>query len=316
MTLGTALGQSQVNVTQAPAVEGDFASTNPRKSVLAGPYGLVAGANGVTIGRFAWVTYPPDLDSAPATVNNVGNGQVAGFVHREQQGLNTTYLSDAGMTIPAGFGLTLMSSGDFWVNNAGAALATPGLKAFANVSDGSVSFAAAGSTPGGSSAATTAIVETTLTLVGAIADNILTVTSVSAGTVYPGAVLSSNGAGQIIEQLTGTPGGAGTYLLSQSNQSVAAGTTIGGSYGLMTNGTVTGAAFTVGSMLTGTGVVAGSYVFYIVTNGGTGGVMVVSAVDDVASTTIVGSVSVETKWYARSQGAQNALVKISDQPLG
>lgn len=316
MSLGTAMGPNQVNVAQAPAVAGDFASTNPRKSVLAGPFGLVAGDNGVTIGRFAWATYPQDGDGAPAIVNSVGGGPVTGFVHREQQGLNTTYLSGAGMTIPQGFPITLMDSGDFWAQNDGSGVAEPGMKAFASTINGSVSFAAAGTIVGGSSAATTAIVKTTLTLVGAVDDDILTVASVSAGTVYPGAVLSSNALGQVMEQLSGTAGGAGTYRLSVGGQSVAAGTTIGGFYGLMTNGTVTGDAFQVGDILSGSGVPADDYVFHIVTNGGTSGVMVASKVDGVSSTTIVGSSAVETKWYARSVGAAGALVKISDQPLG
>ena len=47
--------QKQVNLTPAPAVAGDFASTNPRASVPAGPGGLVAGLTGVIVGQFAWV---------------------------------------------------------------------------------------------------------------------------------------------------------------------------------------------------------------------------------------------------------------------
>ncbi|MCV5473623.1 hypothetical protein OFN43_32725, partial [Escherichia coli] len=48
--------QSVINQQQAPGVEGDFASANPKASLLAGEGALVAGANGVVVGRFAWVS--------------------------------------------------------------------------------------------------------------------------------------------------------------------------------------------------------------------------------------------------------------------
>ncbi len=103
MTLGNALGQTAVNTVPAPAFEGDFCDSNPRYTYDAGPGGLVAGSAGLTVGRFAWATYPPDADNAPSVANNNGVGPVAGFVHREQQGLITTYLQTSSMLVPAGF---------------------------------------------------------------------------------------------------------------------------------------------------------------------------------------------------------------------
>lgn len=141
--------QNQVNTVPAPAVEGDFADHNPRASVIAGPGGFVAGSGGVTIGRFAWAAAPNDIDGSPTTVTNAGSGAPDGFVHRAQQGLITTYLSKAGMTIPQGFGVTLMSSGGYWVKNDGSGANTRGQKAFASNTDGSVKFAAAGATVAG-----------------------------------------------------------------------------------------------------------------------------------------------------------------------
>jgi hypothetical protein len=112
--------QTQVNVQPAPAVEGDFASANPRATVLAGQGALVAGAAGVLVGRFAWLSYAAvDNDNSPAIVNSFGAGLPAGFVHREQQGLITAYLASATMRVQAGFPITLFNEGDFWVNNAG-----------------------------------------------------------------------------------------------------------------------------------------------------------------------------------------------------
>lgn len=141
--------QNQVNTVPAPAVEGDFADHNPRASVIAGPGGLVAGSNGVVVGRFAWMATPNDIDGTPTVVNNTGSGAPDGFVHRAQQALVTTYLAKAGMTIPQGFGVTLMSSGAYWVKNVGASANTRGQKAFASTTDGTVKFAAAGATVAG-----------------------------------------------------------------------------------------------------------------------------------------------------------------------
>ena len=140
--------QQSVNVTQAPAVAGDFASANPRSHVLSSPGGFVAGANGLTIGCFAWA------DTATGLVmSNTGSGLPTGFVARRtfESGLITTYLTDAGMTVPAGFGFgELYAAGDFFVKNAGAGATTIGMKAFANLTNGTVSFAAAGATVAGS----------------------------------------------------------------------------------------------------------------------------------------------------------------------
>ena len=83
--------QTFTNVLQAPGIAGDFASANPRASVLSTQYsgnvGLAAGPNGLTIGLFAW------LDSSGIFVSNSGSGQPNGFVHREAQALITAYLS-------------------------------------------------------------------------------------------------------------------------------------------------------------------------------------------------------------------------------
>src|SRR5579859_2018081 len=107
--------QTQVNTQPSPAVAGDFASSNPRFVVLAGQGALVCGVGGVTVGRFAWISdIAVDNDNAPAIASNSGVGAVAGFVHREQQGLNTTFLAEASMVVPQGFPITLMSGGDFW----------------------------------------------------------------------------------------------------------------------------------------------------------------------------------------------------------
>ena len=53
------------------------------------------------IGRFAWTAPPVDPNGTNQVVNNFGAGNVAGFVHRAQQGLIITYLATAGATTTA-----------------------------------------------------------------------------------------------------------------------------------------------------------------------------------------------------------------------
>jgi hypothetical protein len=135
--------QGSVNSALPIAVEGDFASANPRFMVTP-PYegGFQAGSSGVTIGRFAWVS--PD----GKTVSNTGTGRPDGFVHREQQGLITSYLSESSFTIPAGFPVSLLTIGEVFAKIT-VSPAVRGQKAFAKLSDGTMQPGASGaSIPG------------------------------------------------------------------------------------------------------------------------------------------------------------------------
>lgn len=134
--------QQQVNGVQAPAVAGDFCDANPRVSYNAGKGALVAGAAGLTVGLFAWVTM--DADGQPYSAVNSGAGVPQGFVHREQQGLITTYLDGAGMTVPEGFPVTLHTHGGFWMKNETGGAVAVGDAVFTTVADGKFSATAAG----------------------------------------------------------------------------------------------------------------------------------------------------------------------------
>jgi hypothetical protein len=227
--------QSQVYYSPAPATEGDFCDTNPRYTVDAGPFGLIAGPAGVRIGYFAWISYRGiDADNAPIEVNSFGSGPVAGFVHREQQGLITTYLANAGMTVPGGFPVTVFAGGGFWAVNNGAAQALPGMKAYADFATGKVTFAATASPT--SASFTAGIAPGTFSVTGSINGNILTVTAVGSGAVVAGALISGTGVAsgtRVVSQVSGTAGGIGTYAVSIPNQIVAS-TTISGTYGTLT----------------------------------------------------------------------------------
>lgn len=198
--------QTVVNQYQAPAVAGDFASANPRASVLAGAGALVTGANGVTVGQFAWAL------NGVANNNYAVGGQV-GFVHREMQALITAWLGVTSMIVPAGLPITLMEAGDFWGRFAGGAAV--GQKAYASYADGSLSAAAAGTPPTNTGTISTAT-NTTLTVTTAPAAPIVVGQPVSGAGIVAGTYISALG--------TGT-GGLGTYTLSAATTATASGVT-------------------------------------------------------------------------------------------
>lgn len=132
--------QKQVNITPNPAVAGDFASSNPRSHVVGGEAGYVAGAAGVSVGKFAWITGDTVLSS--------GSGVPDGIVHRENNAQITAYLAESGNTILQGQPVTIFNKGDFYVT-ATVGAATKGQKAFAQLTTGNVQFAAAGATVAG-----------------------------------------------------------------------------------------------------------------------------------------------------------------------
>lgn len=311
--------QSQVNQLPAPGVEGDFCTLNPIYDYPAGPGGLVAGTNGVLVGRFAWPEYNfLDPDNAPTTINNTGFGVPLGLVGRRQNGLITVFLNEASMMIPSGLGVGVNSAADMWVVNRGTTTAVRGMKAYATFANGNASFAATGSPTGGGSAATSTVAAETFSVTGSIAGNVLTVTIVGSGTVYPGATISGTDVvtgTQIAAQLSGTAGGVGTYAVTIGDQAVPI-TTISGTYGLLTLGTLTGTPFVVGDIISGTDVVAGTAITYSISGaGGTGATMVVNNNTVVGSTTIsVAAINIETGWYAQSTGNVGEIVKVSRLP--
>lgn len=256
---------SAVNVQPGVGVAGDFASSNPRVSVVNGPGAFVAGAAGLYVGRFAWA------DSANVILNNTGAGAPTGFVGRLQQALITAFLAQDSMLIPQGLAATAFSEGDFWVKNDGIAAATRGMKAYARNDNGKVTFAAAGTPPSGASiaGANQTIVANVFvgtlaanTMTAAIAATTMTVSAVGAGTVlFPGQTVGGvgvNPATQIIAQLTGTTGSTGTYQVSVSQAVLSeAMTSTGG--GLTITAHTTGALLP-GQVITGTGIPAGTTV--------------------------------------------------------
>jgi hypothetical protein len=333
--------QSQVSVQPAPGVEGDFCSfnTGTRNMVNAGPGGLVSGPNGCTVGRFAWYSGPVDADGTPTQVSTsfVGAGIIAGggtfpgpgsssqmvvgFVHREQQAPITTFLADATLVVPQGFPVTLFSGGDFWMKNRGTTTAQIGQKAYANLADGSVYFAASGA-PTQSASITASIAPALSTITASIAGNILSVTAVASGTLTPGTTLSGSGGGAtvltgttITAQLSGSTGLVGTYSVNLPEQTVGS-ITMNGSAGLLNASAVASGTLGVGQVLTGTGIAAGTYITALGTGTGGTGTYYVSPSQTDSSSTLTTVGAVETKWMAMSNGVVGELVKTSSEHLG
>lgn len=240
--------QTEVNLTPAPAVAGDFASSNPRASVLAGEGGLVAGPGGVTVGKFAWI----EADGKTVVNHGTYPAQPDGFVHREQQALITAYLGEASNVVPEGFPVTLHDGGDFFAENKGANPSAKGGTVYADYSNGDVrtTLSSGFSATGSMGSTNTASLGATFTASADTDDTRLVVTAVT-GLISIGDTVSGTGitAGtKITGQVSGTPGGAGTYQLDHSNTASAATVT---SFGSVMNVTVTTGLISVGDTVSG-----------------------------------------------------------------
>jgi hypothetical protein len=315
--------QNQVNGVPTPGIAGDFASANwNRYSVLSGPGGLVSGPAGVFVGQFAWLSSQSmDPDNAAQIVNSFGFGVPDGFVSRpDSPAVITTYLADGTMLIQQGSPVPLHSGGDFWVINNGSGQAFVGQKAYASFLNGQASFAASGAASTVSLGTTSTIATNTagdaaISMTGSILGNILTVTSVATGHLYPGTILTGPAgvaAGtQVVAQLTSTAAGgalagAGTYALSIGEQTVASGTVVG-TWGLLTVGS--GGPPVPGGVLSGGTISAGTTVW--------GQLSATTWVVSPSQTQATGSaitetVNVETKWIARTSGAVGEPIKMSE----
>jgi hypothetical protein len=295
---------TQVNVVPGVGVAGDFASTNPRASVVNGPGAFVAGPNGCAVGLFAWA------DAQNRTVSNFGGGAPTGFVARSQQALITQFLADNSMVVPAGMQMTLFSTGDFWVKNAGASASVIGQAAFANNSTGAVQFGSnfTGASVTGSIAANV--------FTGSISGTTLTISAVTTGVLTVGQTITGTGVAagtQILALGTGT-GGTGTYIVNIA-QNVAS-TTITGSGGTMTVTAVSSGTLAVGDPISGSGVTAGTFISGFITGTGGTGTYAVSIGQTASSTAITVAAGTQTKWVALSVGAPGELVKMSTYLLG
>lgn len=130
--------QQSVNIMPAKAVEGDFATVNPRANAPHADNGYVAGDDGVTIGRFCW-----RKDNAKVDIK--GTGEVLGFITRKgNTGIIFDIRSKGTLDIPAGTNITVHVTGDYWAKFADGAQI--GKKVFASTVDGTAVAGEAGTT--------------------------------------------------------------------------------------------------------------------------------------------------------------------------
>lgn len=219
--------QKVINREPAPAVEGDFASSNPMASVLSAiEAGLVvAAAQAVRVGYFAWAGADGKVYSSAAAA---GAGAVIGFVARqpnEPSALITAFLGESIMTLQAGMPCTLMSAGDYWANLPGG---DPGDVVYADNTSGAPSLVDDSSTdPTGFAAASVAKVNAVTNAATTIALNtgIMTVAVVASGVLEAGQRVTGTGVPDqtyITRQLTGGAGGAGTYATNSIGRAAVA----------------------------------------------------------------------------------------------
>jgi hypothetical protein len=260
--------QTFVNNELPIAVPGDFASANPRASVVGGPGQYVAPLAGTTVGNFAWF----DPTTGLAT-NYFKPNSFLGFIHRENQGLITQFLGIATLQVVPGNMVTGMEQGDFYGTFAAGAAVKQ--KVYADPVTGALTAGATGGSVTGSYTATTVTAGVMTTT-----DANLTGTAAAVGQVVTGGTLPE---GTYIASSAGT--GSGTHLWNLANlngtvipdqgsftstetgiqethftvastvavDAIATGSSIAAT-GILTVGSVTQGAFSAGQFLSGTGI--------------------------------------------------------------
>lgn len=295
--------QSTVNLNQAPAVAGDFASSNPRATVMTEAGGLVASLAGVTVGRFAW----KDANSLVASSSGTANRAPDGFVHREQQAAITLFLAESSNVIPQGYPVVLHNQGDFYAVNTGPGACAPFDAVYATFENGAITTVSAAT-----GASATGSIGATFTATGS---GVNLTTSAVTGLISIGDTISGVGVPvgtTIVSQTSGTIGGAGVYVTSVATTAAAATVT---AFGNKLNITaVASGLLKIGMPVTGTGIPANAVIASQV-SGATGGVGVyvisIAATAYAASTAIMGVGGILTAWKCASVAAVGELVKIS-----
>lgn len=221
--------QRVINQQPAPAVAGDFASNNPRSSVIPPvDSGFVAAAGeAVTVGYFAWGGSDGKVYSNKADLP--AGGSQLGFVARqpnEPSALITAFLGESVMTLQQGLPVTLLNSGDYWAPLKGG---NPGDTVYATAATGApTTDAAAGANPDtGFKIVAPVPVDAVTDNATTIAANtgVMTVAAVASGVIVVGQRVTGVGVPDetfVTGQLTGAAGGAGTYQTNSVDRAAVA----------------------------------------------------------------------------------------------
>jgi len=272
-----------------------FLATNSGSSATA--VGQKAYANNATgLVTFAATGNPPTSASVTAAIAaNVVTGAIAA---------NTATASISGTV------MTVSATG------AGSVLAAGQTVTGANVAAGTVIVNQLTGTAGSTGTYTVSISQTAASGAVTMSGGGLTVSAVTTGTFAVGQTLTGTGvvAGTTITALGTGTGGTGTYAVS--NNTVVSSTTITASGGTMTVSAVGSGAIVLNDALSGSGVVAGTYVTAFLTGTGGTGTYLVSNGTTVSSTTITVQAGTETKWIALNVAQPGELVFMSAHTLG
>lgn len=220
--------QRVINRELAPAVAGDFASNNPRSSVIPPVDSgfVVAASQAVTVGFFAWGSTAGLVYS---TLAGAGSNPSLGFIARqpnEPSVLITAFLGESLMTLQTGLPATLQRTGDYWATLPGA---TVGAIVYADATSGAPTLTDnTGANPDTgfkceSAVPVNAVTAATTTI--AVTTGIMTIATIASGVVEVGQRVTGTGVPDqtyITRQLTGTAGGAGTYQTTSLNRAAVA----------------------------------------------------------------------------------------------
>jgi hypothetical protein len=293
--------QSKVNLVQAPGVAGDFASTNPFSSVLAGPGALVAPAGGLTVGNFAWVSPTGQVSQSYVS------GYAIGFLGRNEQALITEFLGEVSLNVPEGFMVTLFNGGDFWANFADGA--TAGATVYADEDTGAPQMQATHSFTGEVGFTGTASLATVL---GQAQMTIATITSgiVSIGDTVAGTGTASNVVQSLASGTANTVGAVYNLSGAVTTEAAEAVTTLSNVLNITA---VADGGVSVGQAISGTGIAAGTTVTGFLTGvGGIGTYTISGAQIHTASETISGPANIATNFVVSSISLSGAgVAKIS-----
>jgi hypothetical protein len=91
--------------------------------------------------------------------------------------------------------------------------------------------------------------------VGSMSGGLMDVTAVLSGQIAIGGVLPKDNGAHIIYHESGTPGGVGVYNVNTDGGTIAPGTALSETYGILTIGAVTSGTVAVGQEVTGSGII-------------------------------------------------------------
>lgn len=299
--------QTAVTIKPAPGEEGDFFGANPRAIAIAGPGQFVSPSranpvipsqNGLLVGNFAWV----NTDTGDVSQSYVPGYQIA-FLHRENNAVIVSFLGQASLLVQQGLPVSLFTQGDFWARFA--AGATPGQRVWADPDTGA---AVAGGSTAPTTASFTASAGASFTL--AITANVATVSAVT-GYLSAGDSVTSASLGTVTlgAQLTGTPGGAGTYTLVHADFVAEAATAIST---VLDVTAIASGVIGAGDVISGTGITALTRITAQL-SGTPGGVgfYTISIAQRFASTNTAIAPGIATPWFVNSLAAAGEVAIIS-----